>query len=223
MKKTALRDLRSLLVIVVMCVLPKDGMSVLMSINPGSVVHTTDRGNWAWGTDLPDDVVSFWVSGTFELVIEEGSYDPFTRVHYPDTIRFTNVDIHTTNKSDRTWEFPLFRGEFMSPDFYGTQNPCFLDRTPGTCWSIGDFGWYTGSFDGETLSMSGRKKPDWFFTGANGYYYEISAQAVPVPASILLFLSGLPLLLATKIKPKRMIDRLNIRNSGGVSYIAPYG
>lgn len=182
-------SIKYLIVVFALIIAPKDGACVVLEINSGSIVHTTNWFNWGWGPSLPDDVVSFSISGTFELTIEEGGINPLTGAYEPDTIVFTNLDIGTTNTLERTWEFPLFKGEYTAPDIYGSEDPCFLNTAPGSCISFGNFGTYTGTFNNTNLFLSGRKNPD-ETTGANGFYYEISAQVIPTVKFIEYYFSG---------------------------------
>jgi hypothetical protein len=186
-----------------------------MKINPSSIVHTT-YDHWSFNDVLPEDVISFSISGTFEVIIEEGSINPFTGNKDPDTVLFTNIDIHTSNISERTWEFPTYRGRIhtyrdglLPTEIFGTDDLCFIDFTPGLCVSLGIFAWYEGIFDNGYLFISGGKDPSWNFDD-NGYYYQISATAVtiPLPPVALLFMLGLILLVYTLSNHKQAPSKL---------------
>ena len=169
-----------------------------------SVVHTTNWSSWYWNDGLPDDVVDLTVQGTFEVSITPGGFNSLTGAQIPDRIAFTNINVTSSSASDRSWSFPEFTGFFFGPNFEGSSDPCFEDQyaSSGSCWSAGNFGQYQGSYDTHSINFTGSMDPDWWSTGSNGYFYEITAMAVPEPKESVFFIAGLGLILLRYRKAK---------------------
>lgn len=162
-----------------------------------SIVHTTNWSNWwFYGVGLPDDVESMTLEGTFEMSITPGGYNAFTGSPIPDRITFANIDVPVVLSSGRIWGFPSFSGFIYEHGFEGSTDPCFDSYTSpgGSCMSMGDFADYQGSYDGQTISLSGRMNPS-SWSNSNGYFYNIVAVAVPEPEQVAYFVTGLGLLL----------------------------
>jgi len=179
---------------------PSAGSAATLRIDPNlSVVHTTFWTPYAMALEVADDIVDLNIAGTFEVLVQEDGL-----------MNFRNIDVITTTQSDRTFTFPEYPGLYYGPSFAGSEDDCFLFfsyyQFSGSCWSAGNFGSYTGTFDGQTLHMTGGKD-GWFTTSSqtNSFIYDITAYVVPIPGAFILFLSGVSsiLLYAAKLSRKK--------------------
>lgn len=175
----------------------QSSFAATMQIDPArSIVHTTNWSNWQFNLmGPPDDDVDIAISGNFDLTIKPGVVNVFTNDLSPNRIQFTNINVPTNGPDGRSWEFPSFEGffdQYSTSSFAGSEDPCFSFSyyDNGSCYSAGNFGSYTGTYDGVNLVLTGAKNPN-FSTGANGFFFTIVATPVPLQASIWLFGSGL--------------------------------
>jgi len=193
----AIRTGLQLIVMTIILTAAHISLAATMQIDPTkSIVHTTNWSNWQWNLmGLPDDNVDITISGNFDLSVKPGVINIFTNYQSPDRIQFTNIDVPTNGPDGRAWELPSFEGffdQFSTSSFAGSEDPCFSFSYyfNGSCYSAGDFGSYTGNYDGVNFVFTGVKNPN-FSTGANGFFYTIVATPVPIQTSIWLFGSGL--------------------------------
>jgi len=124
------------------------------------------------------------ISGTFNLKFD-------TWYDIVDRIRFEPVNISTPILPRGPFTFPEYPVEFDGINFSGNGDPCNFYSGQGTCYSMGNFGFYSGSFDGENLDMTGAAPIDFDESYFFSIKAEVAATPVPEPTTILLLGFGL--------------------------------
>ena len=130
------------------------------------------------GGSAPPEV--FEISGRFSLIVDTDSY-------YQTVLRFEPINISTPTLSQGPFNFPTFPLGYDGLLFSDNGDPCNYFDLPGSCASMGNFGYAVGSFDGFSLKMSGEAPIDYF----ESYSYSIQASvvessSVPEPSTFML-------------------------------------
>ena len=184
-KNHMLKNYSKSLFVLALILCPAAAFSETAELSTVSIVHTSHWFNWNWESSLPEDVVTFPISGTLNILIEEGGINPFTGSKDPDTIKFENIDITPFEQESNEWVFPVFSGTFVDSEIIGSEDPCFNFTSPGSCFSLGNFGWFRGTLVNDKLLLKGGKDPYITDQNTNSYYYEIEARIIkenPGPA-----------------------------------------
>jgi len=152
--------------------------AVVIQINPGSVVHTAGGITGGGYGDLS-------ISGSFNL-----TQVPFSQPGW-DQLIFENIDVVVSAPGFQSPDItsPLPASALYNGNIFENSLVCVL-VTGGICPQDT----VTGTFDGSNFNMQRL-----FFSGiADDYEYQIfiSGTAVPVPAAVWLFGSGLIALFA---------------------------
>jgi hypothetical protein len=145
-----------------------------------------------------------WIDGRFAAVIE-----PWQGV--AETIRFEPLDVVTPPLVNGVFHFPQYRVLTENGEFLGNGDPCNFWEYGGTCYSLGNFGYVSGSFDGHTLTMVGAAPVD----RDHSYHFLINAVVVPEPISMWLFLGTSGCVLGWA----RARDRRRSREDEGMSVV----
>jgi hypothetical protein len=131
------------------------------------------------------------ISGTFSMTLDDSKFD---------NMRLHSIVVTTPLLPFGPFDFPEYKARLTGPDFLGDENDCHwpLDSF---CISEGNFGTFAGTFNGNTLSLTGLDPIDFI----RSYAYTINAvlkadpvaaPPVPGPHSLQLIFSGLLLLMS---------------------------
>ena len=131
------------------------------------------------------------ISGTFSMTLDDSTFD---------NMRLHSIVVTTPLLPFGPFDFPEYKARFTGPDFFGDDNQCHWPFD-SACFSEGNFGTFAGTFNGNTLSLTGLDP----FDLSQSYAYTINAvvkadpvaaPAVPGPDSLHLIFSGLLLLMS---------------------------
>jgi hypothetical protein len=130
--------------------------------------------------------------GSFRMVVSD---DPYFSYYGSPNLTFDNVKVGYPLLPQGPFTFPDSYARYDGPELFGDNNMCNW-RAPGesgSCWSIGNFSSFTGTFDGSILTLTGSSPVDWY----SSYIYSIRAEAtpydlsqVPEPATVSLLALG---------------------------------
>ena len=142
------------------------------------------------------------ITGSFNINIVDNIFWSSANMY------FDNADIITHLLPLGPFNFPSgnqygfgYIGLIDGSEFWGSNDPCAFWSGSGTCWSMGRYGGFNGSFDGVHLSMGGEDPHgDW---SAPFYFYTINAMvgsvtSIPEPSTLLLLASGLAGVIALR-------------------------
>lgn len=142
----------------------------------------------------------YTIQGTFEMrFIEPPQPQPWIiPIPASGNLRLQNFDLTVGALPDIDFSLPTYASEITGSAIIGDTNPCTWETTPGTCISAGKWDAFTGIFDGNKLTLTGK---DYLSLHSSpNYSYSIVATVVPLPGSFILFLSGVVTLLFSKNK-----------------------
>ena len=153
----------STLTVMVLISAASSAHAIVVNIDPAqsSVTYTAGgfslcdpEGNCA---PLPSPQ-TFTLSGSFNVTTETVSYpvwfDPST-VFERDEIQLGNLAVDSGGATALGFSFPTYRGVLSGFSFTASEDLCSFLPSSGGCFSFGQFGNFSGTFDGTTRSMSG--------------------------------------------------------------------
>ena len=124
---------------------------------------------------------TFALSGSFDLrqetVFVTTSFFPLEG-YERERIRFESVAVDSGGAAALGFSFPDYFAVLAGQLFEANENPCSWLPSTGSCWSMGAFGSYQGSFDGANLSMTGTDYAGDFFPSS--FSFTVVAQAADV-------------------------------------------
>lgn len=136
---------------------------------------------------------TFQISGDLQVGVRKtwlpvNTFPPVPGIEL-NLIDFTPLSLDLNGADTLGFLFPTYSGILNGDTFSGNENPCTFDLLGGfSCMSIGYFGQFEGSYDGETLSLEGT---DPLNSPFDTFTYHIVARAVPEPGTLsLLALAG---------------------------------
>jgi len=140
---------------------------------------------------------TFALSGRFDATLQRESFPvsffPELSAIELDIIRFSAIDVDAGGAATLGFTFPTYPGVVDGPAFGGNENPCSLFFLQGSsCFSIGAFGNFSGTFDGTVLTMNGVDPVS--FLDAFTFTLVATAEppsAVPLPGTLPLLAGAL--------------------------------
>lgn len=164
--------------------------AIVVNIDPNrSSVTYTPGGFIICGPDgncgsLPNPQ-TFTLSGSFNVTRETVSYpvwfDPFSAVEREE-ILFDTLAVDSGDATALGFLFPSYRGVLSGRAFTASEDMCSFFPSMGSCVSLGLFhDYFSGTFDGITLSMTGNDYAGSFFVDT--FSFTVVALAA-VPTSV---------------------------------------
>lgn len=153
---------------------------------PGGIVLCDPSGNC--GT-LPEPQ-TFALSGSFnvrqETVFVATSFVPLDG-YEREQIQFDGIAVDSGGAAALGFAFPTYLSVVTGDTFVGNEDLCSWFPSTGSCFSMGSFGEFSGTFDGNTLSMTGRDYAGAFFPSTFSFTVVARAAepaAVPEPGTL---------------------------------------
>lgn len=139
---------------------------------------------------------TFALSGSFDLqketVFVATSFSP-PDGYEREQIRFDSPAVDSGGASALGFAFPNYFAVLTGQDFTANEDPCSWFPSTGSCWSMGSFGSYAGTFDGTTLSMRGTDYAGDFFPSTFAFTVvarAASVASVPEPGTLACLAVG---------------------------------
>ena len=129
--------------------------------------------------------IEYSLSGFFEIELD--TVISFTSGNEYQTISLISTGLVSTTPTNLPFELSSLTGLFNGNDFSARSCDFLAVIHGGFCFDAGNIEFYSGSIDSRVLTLSGNAPIDSNFS----YIYEITAKAVPLPGSALLYLSCL--------------------------------
>lgn len=170
-----------------------DATQSSVTYTPGGFILCDPDGNC--GT-LPEPQ-SFALSGSFDVVEEVVPitvwFDPLTTID-ERRLRFESIAVDSGGAAALGFVFPSYFAVVNGTDFAGSDGGCNVMTSPGSCWSMGQFGSFAGSFNGTLLSMTGTDPVgDSFFPSTFSFTvvaHVAEAASVPEPGTLACLALG---------------------------------
>ena len=148
----------------------------------GGIVLCDPSGNC--GT-LPEPQ-RFSLSGSFnvrqETVFVTTSFAPLDG-YEREQLQFDGIAVDSGGAAALGFAFPAYLSIMTGDTFFGNEDGCTWFPSTGSCFSMGPFGDFSGTFDGYRISMTGRDYAGDFFPST--FSFTIVAQAaVPEPGTL---------------------------------------
>lgn len=163
-----------------------------VTYTPGGFTFCDPSGN----CNPPSQPQTFAMSGGFALVQETvfvtTSFIPLDG-YDREQIRFESVAVDSGGAAALGFSFPNYFAVLTGELFAANEDPCTWFPSTGSCFSMGSFGNYSGSFDGTTLSMSGIDYAGDFFPSSFSFTLVARGEdpaSVPEPGTLACLMAG---------------------------------
>lgn len=163
-----------------------------VTYTPSGLVICDPEGNCG----MPQAPQTFALSGSFDLrqetVFVTTSFFPFDG-YEREQLHFESVAVNSGGAAALGFAFPNYFAVLTGQQFDANENLCSWFPSTGSCWSMGAFGSYQGSFDGASLAMTGTDYVGDFFPST--FSFTVVAQAaevvnVPEPGTLACLALG---------------------------------
>ena len=100
-----------------------------------------------------------------------------------EQIQFDGIAVDSGGAAALGFAFPAYLSVLTGDTFFGNEDPCTWFPSTGSCFSMGPFGDFSGTFNGYRVSMTGRDYVGDFFPST--FSFTLVAQAaVPEPSTL---------------------------------------